>query len=140
MHFERSIDIAAPAERVWEMVADIERWPERIETVDEVERLTPPPTGVGSRFRLKQPKLPEAEWEVTAWQAPTWFEWRQQSGGVTNIAGHRIEPLDGARSRLTLTIDLTGLFAPIGGLMYRGLINRYMGIEAEGMKRAAESR
>ena len=59
MRFEHSIDIDASQQRVWDVVTDIEAWPRRIETVDEVEALTPAPIGVGSRFRLKQPKLPE---------------------------------------------------------------------------------
>ena len=139
MRFERSIEIDAPQERVWTVLSDLEAWPRRIETVDSVELLTPPPIDTGARARLKQPKLPEATWEVMAWDAPSFFEWRQQSGGVTNVAGHRVEALDDGRSRLTLTIDMQGLLVPIVGRLYRDLTNRYMAIEAEGMKRAAES-
>ena len=139
MRFERSIEIDAPQERVWTVLSDLEAWPRRIETVDSVELLTPPPIDTGARARLKQPKLPEATWEVTAWDAPSFFEWRQRSGGVTNVAGHRVEALDDGRSRLTLTIDMQGLLVPIVGRLYRDLTNRYMAIEAEGMKRAAES-
>lgn len=58
---------------------------------------------------------------------------------MTNVAGHRVEALQDGRSRLTLTIDMRGLLVPIVGRLYRDLTNRYMAIEAEGMKRAAES-
>ena len=139
MRFERSIEIDAPQQRVWDVLSDLEEWPRLIETVDSVELLTPSPIGTGTRARLKQPKLPEATWEVTAWEAPSFFAWRQQSGGVTNVAGHRVEALDDGRSRLTLTIDMQGLLVPIVGRLYRDLTNRYMSIEAEGMKRAAEA-
>ena len=139
MRFEQSIDIDASQQRVWDVLSDLERWPERIETVDVVELLTPAPVGEGSRVRLKQPKLPEGTWEVTVWDAPSYFEYRQQSGGVTTIAGHRAEALEDGRSRLILTLDMRGLLVPVLGRFYKDLTNRYMTIEAQGMKRAAES-
>lgn len=139
MRFQQSIDIEAPRQRVWDVLADLEGWPQRIETVDVVELLTPAPVGTGSRVRLKQPRLPEGTWEVTAWDPPSYFEWRQQSGGVTTVAGHRVDALEEGRSRLTLTLEMRGLLVPVFGRIYRDLTNRYMTIEAQGMKRAAES-
>lgn len=139
MRFEQSVEIDAQPQRVWDVLSDLEAWPHRIETVDEVELLTPPPVAVGARVRLKQPKLPEGTWEVTSWDAPSSFEFRQQSGGVTSTAGHRVEALDDGRSRLTLTVEMRGLLVPIFGRIYRDLTNRYMAIEADGIKRAAES-
>jgi uncharacterized membrane protein len=138
MRFEQPIDIDAGQQRVWDVLSDLESWPQRIETVDVVELLTPAPVGEGSRVRLKQPKLPEGTWEVTVWDAPSYFEWRQRSGGVTSVAGHRVEALEEDRSRLTLTLDMRGLLVPVVALFYKGLTNRYMTIEAQGMKRAAE--
>jgi uncharacterized membrane protein len=139
MHFERSIKIDASQQRVWDVLSELEAWPERIETVDTVELLTPPPLTKGSRVRLKQPKLPEGTWDVTAWDAPSYFEWRQKESGVTSVAGHRVESLGEDRARLTLTLDMRGLLIPILGRFYKDLINRYMTLEAEGMKRAAET-
>jgi uncharacterized membrane protein len=139
MRFEQSIDIDARQQRVWDVLSNLEAWPQRIETVDIVELLTPAPVGEGSRVRLKQPKLPEGTWEITVWDAPSYFEFRQQSGGVTNVAGHRVEALEEGRSRLTLTLDMRGLLVPVVAPFYKGLTNRYMTIEAQGMKRAAES-
>jgi uncharacterized membrane protein len=139
MRFAQSIDIDASRQRVWDVLSDLEAWPQRIETVDVVELLTPTPVGESSRVRLKQPKLPEGTWDVTVWDAPSYFEWRQKSGGVTTVAGHRVEALAEGRSRLTLTLDMRGLLVPIVALFYKGMTNRYMTIEAQGMKRAAES-
>ncbi|MGH8967792.1 MAG: SRPBCC family protein, partial [Actinomycetes bacterium] len=34
-----TVSIAAPPERVWAVVIDVEGWPERLPTVDAVERL-----------------------------------------------------------------------------------------------------
>lgn len=139
MRFEKSIEIDAPQERVWEVLSDLEAWPQRIETVETVELLTPAPITAGSRVRLKQPKLPEGTWDVTVWDAPSFFEWTQKTSGITSVAGHRVDPLGPGRARLTLTLEMRGLLIPIIGLFYRDLTNRYMTLEAEGMKRAAES-
>lgn len=139
MRFQQVIDVDAQQRRVWDVLSDLEAWPRRIETVDVVELLTAPPITVGSRVRLKQPKLPEGVWEVTVWEVPSFFEFRQVSGGVTSVAGHRVEVLDGGRSRLTLTLEMRGLLVPVVALFYKGLTNRYMTIEAQGVKRAAES-
>jgi uncharacterized membrane protein len=138
MRFEQSIDIDASQQRVWDVLTDLEAWPQRIETVNVVELLTPPPVTEGSRVRLKQPKLPEGTWEITAWDAPSYFEWRQKSGGVSTVAGHRVEALEDGRSRLTLTLEMQGPLVPVVAVFWKGLTNRYMTIEAEGMKRAAE--
>ncbi|MGZ8563785.1 MAG: SRPBCC family protein, partial [Candidatus Limnocylindria bacterium] len=134
-----AIDIDAPQQRVWDVLSDLEAWPQRIETVETVELLTPVPITDGSRVRLKQPKLPEGTWEITVWDAPSYFELCQKSGGITTVAGHRVEAVEEGRSRLTLTLEMRGLLVPIFGRVYRKLTNRYMNLEAEGMKRAAES-
>ena len=130
--------IAVPPERVWDVLSALEAWPQRIETVDSLELLTPAPITRGSRVRLKQPKLPEGTWDITVWDAPSYFEWTQKTTGITSVAGHRVEALGEGRARLTLTLDMRGFLIPVSWF-YKGLTNRYMNLEAEGMKRAAET-
>ena len=139
MRFEKSIDIDASQQRVWDVLSAIEAWPQRIETVDTVELLTPAPITKGSRVRLKQPKLPEGTWDITVWDAPSNFEWTQKMSGATTVAGHRVEAMGEGRARLTLTLDMRGFLIPIVAVFYKGLTNRYLNLEAEGMKRAAET-
>jgi carbon monoxide dehydrogenase subunit G len=49
MPIRTSIEIEAPVERVWAVLADIERQPEWMHDLREVRVLTPPPVGVGTR-------------------------------------------------------------------------------------------
>jgi hypothetical protein len=84
-------------------------------------------------------RLPEGTWDATVWDAPSFFEWRQKGYGVTSVAGHRVEALGEGRARLTLTLDMRGVLIPVVALFSKGLTNRSLNLEAEGMKRAAET-
>ena len=134
----RTVTIAAPPERVWAVVVDVERWPERIPTVDAVERLDAEPLAVGSRTRLEQPRLPTAVWTVTELADGSSYTWESSSPGVTVTAAHVVEPHpDG--SRLTLALTVSGPLSGIGWLLTRSLTKRYVETEAASIKRAAET-
>jgi uncharacterized membrane protein len=81
---ERTVTIAAPPDRVWSVVVDVDRWPERIPTVDAVERLDDGPLAVGSRTRLQQPRLPAGVWTITELTPGRSFTWESRSPGVTS--------------------------------------------------------
>ncbi len=120
------------------MVVDVERWPDRIPTVDAVERLDPGPLAVGSRTRLRQPRLPEGVWTVTELVDGSSYIWESSSPGVTVTAAHVVEPHpDG--SRLTLSVRVSGALSGVGWLMTRKLTKRYVETEAASIKTAAET-
>ena len=139
MRFEQPIEIEASQQRVWDVLTDIEAWPERIETVESVTLLTPVPIGKGSRVRLRQPKIGEGTWEITTWDPPSFFAWVSKESGVTSVAGHNVDALGDQRTRLTLILEMRGLLVPIFGRIYANMTNRYMTLEAEAIKRTAES-
>ncbi|MFI7062701.1 SRPBCC family protein [Kribbella sp. NPDC050124] len=134
----RSVAIAAPPGRVWAVVVEVERWPERIPTVDAVERLDAGPLAVGSRTRLQQPRLPTAVWTVTELVDGSSYTWESKSPGVTVTAAHVVEPHpDG--SRLTLSVSVSGPLSRVGWLMTRSLTKQYVETEATSIKSAAEA-
>src|SRR5580700_6040354 len=98
--FSATIDIDARAEHVWEVFQDIERWPEWNPTVTSLERLDTGPLTVGSRARIRQPKLRPAVWQVTELDANgRSFTWSTRSPAVQVTGGHRVETT-GAGSRV----------------------------------------
>ena len=139
IHIERTINISAPPERVWAVMMDVERWPEWTESMKSVERLDSGEFGVGSKARVKIRRSPSANvWTVTELTPNRSFTWETNSGGVKGIATHIIEP-DSNDSKVTLTVDLSGIFATLFGPMIAGASRQNVEMEAEGLKRRAES-
>jgi uncharacterized protein YndB with AHSA1/START domain len=139
MSFEAtSITIDAPAQRVWSVMTDVERWPEWTASVTRVERLDTGPFGVGSRARIRQPKLPTTIWTVSDLQPERSFAWTAGASGVTTVAEHEITPGPGGGVTVTLSIRQSGLLSPLLALLASGLTRRYIRMEAEGLKRRAE--
>lgn len=136
--FDIAIDIAAPPDKVAEVLLDGERWPEWTPTVTSVTMLTPAPARVGSRVRIKQPRLPPAVWTITD-VSPAGFTYVSRSPGVMVVARHWVEPsAGGSRAHLALRFD--GALGGIVGWLTAGLNHRYLGLEAEGLKQRCESK
>lgn len=135
---EVGIDISAPAERVWRALMDIESWPRWTPSVTEVERLESGPLKVGSRTRVKQPRLPVYVWQVTELDEGSSFTWVTHAPGVTAKAGHQItETADG--SHLTVSVAWSGPMAGLVGAMYAKRTRESLTQEANGHKAASEA-
>jgi uncharacterized protein YndB with AHSA1/START domain len=130
--FETSRHIDAPPDRVWPVLVDVARWPEWTPTIDSVERLDSAPFAVGSRARVRQPRLPRAEWEVTELEAGHHFTWEAAGPGLRTIARHEVRP-DGDGCRVTLSIEQTGPMGGVAALVWRGLTQRYIELEAQSL-------
>ena len=138
MDVRESIDIAAPPERVWAVMIDVERWREWTPTITSIDRLDGGSFRVGSRARVRQPKLPTAVWTVSVLEPGRYFEWRNVSPGLTSVAGHRAEPAAGGGTIVTLTFGWSGSLAWLIRLVYGKLARRYVRTEAESLKRWCE--
>ena len=139
MHFEASIEVAAPAQTVFDTYADVERWPSWTSSVTSVEPLDKGPLKVGFRAKVRQPKLPVAVWQVTELVPGQSFTWVARGPGVVTTASHIVTPLADGRVTVRATLDQDGLLGPLVGLLTRGLTQRYMQTEVEGLKAYCES-
>ena len=135
--FDITVDVAAPPERIWQVMTDVELWPEWTQSVQKVKRLDSGPFRVGSRARIKQPKFLPAVWEVTELSPQRGFTWISRSPGVVASAKHRIEPT--ARgSKVNLSVAYGGLLGGVVAKLLGGITDRYLMFEAAGLKQRSE--
>jgi uncharacterized membrane protein len=138
LDFRISVDINAPADRVWAVMRDIERWPEWTPTVNKVRRIGDGPLSVGSRAVIWQPKLLPAKWKVTELDdGGRMFAWITRGPGMRLTARHSVEATpDG--SRATLSIQFSGALGGFFAWLTRNLNERYLALEAAGLKERSE--
>ena len=137
-NFKIDIEIRAPADRVWEVMRDVERWPEWTPTVTSIRRIDAGPLAVGSRAVVRQPKLLPARWKVTELEDRNrTFTWITRGPGMRITAEHRVATIrDGSRASLSLHFS-----GPLGGIfarLTRNLNQRYLALEARGLKERSE--
>ena len=136
--FSRSIEIDAPTEAVWAILSDGERWPEWTPTVTSVKPLGSGPLAVGTRVVIRQPRFPPALWKVVALEPGRSFTWVTRSPGVSVVACHGVEA-SGAGTRATLSLRFDGILGGLLGWLTRGINERYLKLEAQGLKARCES-
>lgn len=137
--FVKVVDVTASPERAWDVLADLPRWPEWTASMTRLTPLDAAPLGVGSRVRVEQPNLRPIVLEIVTWEPGRGFAWRGRQPGVRVFADHRLAPAPGG-FRMTLSLRYGGLLGPVVGLLARRLAERYMAMEAEGLKRRSEGR
>lgn len=135
---QRSIDIAAAPERVWQVISDVAAWPQWTASMSSVRRLDDGPLRVGTRTQIKQPGLPTLVWEVIELQENARFVWVAKSPGVATTATHEITA-DGDSCRLKLTVNWTGPMAGLIGALMGKRTDRFLAQETEGAKARVES-
>ncbi len=133
------IDVAAPPERVWEVLVDVERWPEWTDSVTSVRLLDAGPLAVGSRVEISQPRIPTGAYTVTELEPGRVFVWEQRQPGSTVSAHHECAPLPGGGTRVELRVVMSGAVGGVVGRLYRKLTARYLATEAAGLKARAEA-
>ena len=130
--------VHADRSTLWRAVSDLDRWAEWLTTVDEISRIDGPgPIAVGSRFRVRQPGLAAATYEVTDWQPEAGFTWVARTAGVRTTATHGLVS-EGAATRLRLGIDWAGPGARLVRLFYATRTQRFLEQEAAAFATLAE--
>lgn len=138
MRFEAGIDVSAPAQLVFDTYADVEHWPSWTSSVTSVERLDDGPLTVGSRARVRQPRLPVAVWQVTELVPGQEFTWVARAPGVVTTGTHRVTPVGDDHARVTAILEQAGPLGPLVGLLTRRLTKRYLDTEVRGLKAYCE--
>jgi carbon monoxide dehydrogenase subunit G len=139
--------VRAPVERVWELATDLEHSPDILSGVERVEVLTPPPFGVGTRWRETRTMMgrqaTEEMW-VSAVEPQRSYTVEAESSGVHYVSTFRFEPSgDGAQ----LTLEFSGqpkgpatrLLAAVTAPLARRSVSKALGKDLEDLAAAAEN-
>ena len=75
---------------MWAVLSDVEFWPTWTASITSVRPLSPDRLLVGSRVRIKQPRLPATVWTVSDLVEGERFTWTSTGPGVHTRASHRV--------------------------------------------------
>lgn len=136
--YQEVVTVHASPEVVWNVLSHVEAWPSWTESVRAVSRRDPAPLRVGSQIRISQPRLPAMTWTIDQLEPGRSFSWTTRSTGVSSVADHRIDTA-AEGCRVTLEVRQRGPAAALSRLLFDRLTQRYLQMEARGLKRQAES-
>ena len=138
MRTHARIPIDAPADAIWSVMTDVHRWPEWTASISAVESLQDGPLQVGNRYRVRQPRLPQAVWTVTELIPGRSFTWINRSPGLTSTGIHRIDSAADGTLIGELVLHQAGALSFLARPFAR-LTSRYVEMEAAGLKATSEA-
>ena len=142
---ERSVEIDAPIERVFDVAADIEGAPAWQGSLKDVEVLERDGDGLATLVdAVNDAKVKAVKNQLRfTYDAPTSIRWRQEKGDVKSLDGRwTLEDLGGDRTRATYALEVDP--GRMLGMLIRGPVEGQvreflLGNAAAGLKRTAES-
>lgn len=142
---ERSVEIDAPIQKVFDIAADIEGavdWMGSMKDVDVLERDGDGRAKLVETVNDAKVKTVKAKLSFT-YNAPTEVRWRQEKGDVKSLDGWwTLEDLGGDRTRATYALEVDP--GRMLGMLIRGPVEGQvrdflLGDAADGLKKTAES-
>jgi uncharacterized membrane protein len=142
---ERSVEIDAPIQRVFDVAADIEGAPAWQGSLKEVAVLQRDGDGLATLVDMvNDAKVKTVKNQLRfTYDAPTSIRWRQEKGDVKSLDGRwTLEDLGGDRTRATYALEVDP--GRMLGMLMRGPVEGQvrdflLGNAADGLKRTAES-
>jgi uncharacterized membrane protein len=141
---DRSVEIDAPIQRVFDIAADIEKapaWQGSLKDVEVLERDGDGRAKIVDTVNDAKVKTVKTKLSFT-YNSPTEIRWRQEKGDVKSLDGWwTLEDLGGDRTRATYALDVDP--GRMLGLLIRGPVEGQvrdflLGNAADGLKRTAE--
>jgi uncharacterized membrane protein len=135
---EDSVEIDAPAQLVWEVFSDVQRWPEWTASVTSLVGKDGANLAVGKRFSIKQPGMSKLVWKVTELDHGSSWTWVQRSPGVLVTARHWVTGQPGGRTLVRQRLEQRGALGALVGRMMIKKTKRFLELEAQGLKARSE--
>lgn len=128
----------ASPEIIWQILEDVENWPQWTPTVLKVKPLGNVGLKLGAKYEVTQPKLRPAVYEVTEFIPARAFTWAQKMPGAALIGDHRIIP-HGSSTEVELSFRSEGWLGNLIGKFFSKMISEYVATEAKSLKRHCEA-
>ncbi len=135
---EDSVEIDAPAQLVWKVFSDVERWPEWTASVTSLVGRDGTDLAVGKRFSIKQPGMSKLTWKVTDIDPGLSWTWVQRAPGAFASARHDIIAQPDGRTLVRQRLDQRGVLGALVGRMMLKKTKRFLELEAQGLKTRSE--
>jgi hypothetical protein len=120
------------------VLCDVEHWCDWTPTVTEVKAVGSGAMQQGARYRVVQPKLRPAIYEVTEYIPNQRFAWEQKLPGGALVADHQITSRSGT-TEVELSFESKGLLANLAARLYAKTIAEYVATEAKSLKSYCDS-
>jgi hypothetical protein len=142
--FVSAVEIDAPIDQIWPIIADVERWHEWTASITGVTWQDGGSMRPGAVAAVRQPKLPVAKWKVTEvadrGTDRRSFTWVSGGPGFRSTGIHEVVARPDGKSVATLGIRTTGIIGALMWPLFKGITNKYVTMEGEGLKARAEGR
>src|SRR5262249_20686190 len=93
MEIKVRLEIARPSDDGCAILLAIGHWPDWTPSVTEVERLDRSASGIGSRVRIRQPRLKAMVWRVSEFNQGRFFTSETRSPGLFIVAVMKSKPV-----------------------------------------------
>lgn len=138
---DRSVEIAAPAGVVWEVITDLPAYGQWNPFVPECHSTLQPGTSIEMRVNLggRNPRR-QVEW-MTAYEPNLGFSYRMKPvplGALSSARTHRIEPVSTTHCRYHSHFELMGWLMPLVRLVMLDRLDAGFEGMAQGIRRRAE--
>ncbi|MEX2317324.1 MAG: SRPBCC family protein [Pirellulales bacterium] len=151
--FSMTKRITAPVETVFEVASDLEHAAETIRGIERIELLTPPPVGIGTRWRETRRMMGREATEtleLTAFDRPHRYTVGCHSCGAYMETTFRFTPSGDASGpaatdlALDIRCEARSLFAklmsPLSNMMFAKMMRSCIASDLDDLARVAESR
>ncbi len=133
-----TVAIDAPADLVWSVFSDVERWPEWTASVNRLVGLDGPDLALGRRFEIAQPRMPTLSWQVTELSPYASWTWVQRSSGAVTVASHSVVATADDATVVNQELDQGGFVGSAVAALMSRMTKRYLEMEGRGLKARSE--
>jgi Polyketide cyclase / dehydrase and lipid transport len=125
---ERAFGLRLPPETAWDLLAQIERWPEWAHHIRRARLVGGGPLGPDSKGELRFWPAGSGNVQMTRWEPPHVWTWRGRVVGLPIVYHHHFEAVPGPTTRLRWVVELAegrrGLRANAFARIYARIVDR----------------